>query len=520
MNALIMVFHWVAGISPTQSQSLTAKQGSFALTVGIIGIFLSVVFGITIAHINNLNVPMHIICVLAAVVAFRFSCQVLMVLFRLIAGFNIKEFFVKVTGADHQVLQDLNNRKELNAYTALGVSMFVPALLGLMTMSYILVSIFETSNLVAFIGGLVWASIIFSVDMVLVRTMKRGQNGRYPIGSILIRILLALIIGVVVATPIELAVFDREIKEQLAFEKVSADKEADAEMDAELSGVDRKIAAEEAKVQAMYGEYINEVNNSIGGRKAGHGIEATKKETHWQAKKAEFDNVLKPSLEKEKVEIRKKFTIRKGQWVQTQAKGLGGRLEALNRTSERKPTVFWAHVLLSCFFVFLELVPVISKLMMKSGAYDRRITDLELQSERESMAALAMATATANANQAAAEADAQALLNAAKAKANANQAILEAEAKADAEIASLLSQERIRLMKDKIAADARVAKKELDEQTTFALKSRTEKFDHYKSEVARINQELKKLKGPDKDSLEIPLLAMRDTLLSECRQWR
>lgn len=305
---------------------------------------------------------------------------------------RLENHFIWAAGASKTTLDDCPRSEQLK-YAALGMAMYIPALLGVVTATYIGCDIFELEY--PLLLGLFWGLIIFMIDRALVVGMQRNQKERYDWSSMVLRILLATMIGLVVATPIELMVFDREIQEQLAFEKEESFKQFDAEQEDEIREVRERIDQAEAEVDAAYAIYLDEVNNSIGGRRPGHGPEAKIKRADWEEKKQRFEQETLPKLEAEIDEIEAKYESKKANWVETQAEGLGGRLEALHRTQERKPMIFYAHIALWLFFLFIELVPVLAKMLMRAGPYDHRIAELKRsEQERSRQAILDAQTAT------------------------------------------------------------------------------------------------------------------------------
>ena len=369
-NFIYSFLTWPAGQEHQQDEN----KRRHAITGGISIWFFAIYFGMKISEAwYSGNWQVDIICISILIIIARLIVQLIPIIIKFLRTIwrYLPTVFIWSAGADKATL-DKGPKKESIKYVGLGMSMYVPAILGIITATYIGCEIFEMRYPILL--SLLWGSIIFFIDRVLVVGMQRDENGKYEIGSMILRFMLAIVIGLVVATPIELVIFDREIKEQLAFERETQDKVFDADLEAEKAKVDKKIVAEEAKVQKLKTAYDLEINTSVGGRRPAHGKEATKKEAFWKEAKLRYETVILPELQKEKDDLVVKYKDKKASWVDTQAKGLGGRLEALNRTGERKPTVFYAHLLLWMFFLFLELVPVLVKWLMKPGPYEEAIT--------------------------------------------------------------------------------------------------------------------------------------------------
>lgn len=291
--------------------------------------------------------------------------------------------FVWAAGADYKTLKDLSPW-EMIKYTALGMSMFIPVALGAFSMNFLAKTVFNADQNQAMAAGLAWGIVILMLDRVLIVGMKRNAEGKIPLQSAAIRLPLALLIGLIISTPLELKVFEAEIREGLKFEEVQRFNSLDLEEEAKIKQIDLKIDSERSRVELLYKEYLKEVNTSIGGRRAGSGPEARKKESIWLLAKEELENQILPQLVAEKEEIRKDFQDKKAQYSEFQSKGLGSRLEALHRASRRHVSIFLAHILLVLFFLMLELVPVLVKLLMPAGQYDWLIYNQDAEQKKAS----------------------------------------------------------------------------------------------------------------------------------------
>ncbi|MBF8188621.1 DUF4407 domain-containing protein [Nonomuraea sp. K274] len=62
--------------------------------------------------------------------------------------------------------------------------------------------------------------------------------------------------------------------------------------------------------------------------------------------------------------------------------GLLERFEALNQLSARSWTVWWAHLLVAGLLILIDCFPVLTKLISRPGAYDRRLAALVESKER------------------------------------------------------------------------------------------------------------------------------------------
>ncbi|CCH01760.1 hypothetical protein FAES_3753 [Fibrella aestuarina BUZ 2] len=130
----------------------------------------------------------------------------------------VGDFFVWCAGTDTNVLSKCENAVRTK-HIGMGTLVIIPALLGFISMSYALSTIDKiNSNPFLYIfGGLVWGAIIFAFDRFIVSTHKKQQYNSHEFKNITlyIRILFALILGIVISHPIVLLYFDSSIKERI-----------------------------------------------------------------------------------------------------------------------------------------------------------------------------------------------------------------------------------------------------------------------------------------------------------------
>src|SRR5690606_12045336 len=63
--------------------------------------------------------------------------------------------------------------------------------------------------------GLIWGLAIFNMDRYIVASIKKTGSSNQQIAQALPRILLAIMIGIVISRPLELKIFDKEIRQKL-----------------------------------------------------------------------------------------------------------------------------------------------------------------------------------------------------------------------------------------------------------------------------------------------------------------
>lgn len=133
----------------------------------------------------------------------------------------VSKFFWRCAGADIEVLQQCPTSH--SRYTGIGATVFFTAVMAFISMTYALTTVFFGGNMVLpVVLGLTWALMIFSLDRFIVNSMHTDESEgitRDKFKSGLPRLVMAIFIGIVVSTPLELRIFEQKINAQLVLLK-------------------------------------------------------------------------------------------------------------------------------------------------------------------------------------------------------------------------------------------------------------------------------------------------------------
>lgn len=136
---------------------------------------------------------------------------------------TIREQLLTIAGANRSVLRDAP--KERTKQVAMGAVLLSTAAIASVSASYALYVAVHLWVPFAVIGGLAWGLIILNLDRWLVVSTPRLTTKLGTLAMALPRVLLAILIGAVISTPLTLAVFSSEINAEvkvMAAEKESA----------------------------------------------------------------------------------------------------------------------------------------------------------------------------------------------------------------------------------------------------------------------------------------------------------
>lgn len=138
-----------------------------------------------------------------------------------------ENFFIYCSGADKRILYQPKCWSEHPKYISIGACIAFTAIFATVSAGFAIYSIFH-NIFAAIIVGLLWGSFIFFLDRLLVSSIRKSfYNAKesktanefirimIDLGKSIPRILLAIFIGIVIATPLELKIFEKEIQAQM-----------------------------------------------------------------------------------------------------------------------------------------------------------------------------------------------------------------------------------------------------------------------------------------------------------------
>ncbi|GHV72631.1 hypothetical protein FACS1894201_03000 [Bacteroidia bacterium] len=128
----------------------------------------------------------------------------------------MSNFFWWCAGVNKKLLHGCKN--EYSKYFAIGATIFFTAVFATFSGGYALYYVFAGSEYAVYLAvliGLLWGGMIFNIDRFLVISLKKEGKPLKEFGMALPRIILAIMIGIVIARPLELKLFEKEIHDGL-----------------------------------------------------------------------------------------------------------------------------------------------------------------------------------------------------------------------------------------------------------------------------------------------------------------
>ncbi|MES2426983.1 MAG: DUF4407 domain-containing protein [Bacteroidota bacterium] len=319
---------------------------------------------------------------------------------------KITRFFWFCSGAHIDTLQKYPI--EHNKYVGIGATIFFTALFASLSGGYAMYFVFNGDAFAvgfAILFGLLWGLAIFNMDRYIVSSINKEGTTNQQILQASPRILLAIMIGIVISRPLELKIFDKEIRQKLKTaylkgqhskidtltktynQKYTMELGKTAELKKEKDSLEKDI--NRSRVQ-LNEEVFGEKNNQTSGI-TGYGTYAKQKQSILQEKEDrlklvtgnadKMDDYLSRRKEFEGVNSLRLFTDHQ---LDSLAKiaGFADRNWALgqltyNENGTRDLDTYLAISFIGYLFILFECLPVFVKLMSPKGPYDVGIAKIQ-----------------------------------------------------------------------------------------------------------------------------------------------
>lgn len=297
---------------------------------------------------------------------------------------KISTFLLYASGADLQLLEQCPSEK--SKYIGIGGTVFFTGLFAALAAAYALFTVFD-NYYIAIVLGLVWGLMIFNLDRFIVASMRKEEKIGRELFTALPRIIMAVIISIVIAKPLELKIFQKEIEPELVVmeQEVYSSQEAQAKSRFE-SGIEQtrqdiqKLKQELAEKTSQRNELVRiaqQEADGTGGTKIKN-LGPIYKVKKGDADKAEtelaelnkLNNSKIASLEKQLNESEFKMRATTDALVHSKLDGPAARMEALSRLTAQSAAMWWAHVFIILLFLMVESTPILVKLISRKGPYD------------------------------------------------------------------------------------------------------------------------------------------------------
>lgn len=319
----------------------------------------------------------------------------------------LSRFFWFCSGIHQPTLE--KHPTEHNKYVGIGATIFFTGLFAALSGGYAMYFVFKGDTaavLFAIFFGILWGLAIFNMDRYIVSSINKNSSSTKQIFQATPRILLAIMIGMVISRPLELKIFDKEIKERLkvsylnnqrskidtlnkAFtNKYTIELNKLNESKAQRDSLENGIKSDRQKLNfEVFGTKTTETSGVMG-----YGPYAKRKEEELKQRQQNLDSLNSDVRRMERfVDGRKQFDgllserLYTGKQLDslTSIAGFADRNWALGQLSfntdgTRDTTTALAVTFIGLLFIFFECLPVFVKMMSSRGPYDRSVENLEI----------------------------------------------------------------------------------------------------------------------------------------------
>jgi Domain of unknown function (DUF4407) len=298
-------------------------------------------------------------------------------------------------GTHQQLLKQYPS--EHTKYAGLGGVVLATFVLASLSAGYAIYSVFGNIGwTIAF--ALIWGLIIFNFDRFLVSTMRKyGVSRKKQLWMTVPRLALAVLIGITIARPLELKIFEKEINTQvvenmhnkmllndslLQLENNNAINTATTERNRLLT---RKLAIEDSIAQ-LQTAYVREADGTGGSGQRGIDQLTRLKMQAYENAVTQFSPELQQLSQSIKAQdsivaaVQSNQEQQRKQYATLTANNIGflERNKAMSDLSAKEPSVFWSSLFISLLIILIEIGPILSKLIMPVGPYDIALAKEEL----------------------------------------------------------------------------------------------------------------------------------------------
>lgn len=308
------------------------------------------------------------------------------------------KFFLRCSGANLKILSHAECISDLNKFIGMGIMVFFTGLFASFSGMYCAYSVFE-SNWFAILIGLLWGCWVFCLDWFILST-----TSRFSIFQAVPRFLLACIIALVIARPVEMVIVWDKLKStynevklahaETVKKKIMNEtmvKEKIESINRASNSADIIITKLQAQIDSLNISIRREIEGKNGNGPSCKGIcddMKAERETLNNRKQKEEGNL--DSLIAQKNTIFQQVEDKYSKLKLPEEPDLSSQLEALDILTDKNKTIRYMVWFITLFFMLLECIPILLKLITSEGIYETKVrflkTKEQLNLEREILA--------------------------------------------------------------------------------------------------------------------------------------
>jgi hypothetical protein len=296
----------------------------------------------------------------------------------------IRNFFLFCSGADPSTLEQCPT--DTHKYAGIGATVFFTGVLAFFSSSYALYTVFDSVP-AALLFGAVWGLMIFNLDRYIVMSMKSQGKWWRDLFIALPRVGLAVLLALVISKPLELKIFEKEIKGELVMmEQELFKKQEDrvkerfstemTDIQSRIQTLKAEIASKTARRDTLTLEAMREADGTGGSGKKNLGPIYRAKKNEADLASADFlaaVSTQQPRIDSLEAQFRQ-LEAQQTQGIATLQRGasdgMAARMEALSRLAQGSMAIWFASIFITLLFIAIETAPIFVKLISTRSPYD------------------------------------------------------------------------------------------------------------------------------------------------------
>lgn len=297
---------------------------------------------------------------------------------------TLTHFFWLCSGADIALLKKCPT--EQSKYVGIGATVFFTGLFAALAGGYAMYTVFDNLWISA-ASGIVWGLLIFNLDRFIVSSMRKEGKFSRELVMALPRILLAILISVVIAKPLELKIFEKEINAELIIMDQQQRARQEAEVKIRFTSTQDSLKSEinslkqEIQTKVLFRDDLlriarEEADGTGGSKKKNLGPIYKIKQANAEAAEKELiqlklDNENRITALEKRIHKNDSTLFAEIAAIENaKVNGPAARIEAMSRLTQQNDAMWWAEWFIILLFIALETAPVFVKLMSAKGPYD------------------------------------------------------------------------------------------------------------------------------------------------------
>jgi len=302
----------------------------------------------------------------------------------------IVKFLIFCSGSSEEILEKCPHSEWIK-HTSIGATVLLTSIIAVLSSFFAFQMIFSTAFISAPIAML-WGLIIFNLDRYIISSFRKNGKPIKEFIQSVPRLFLAVVIALVISKPLEIEIFNSEIKQTLGEMRKRSITSLETDYLKSIQVNDQKINELKKELNGFfllkeqyYREYICECDGTCGTGKRGRGLECNFKKQKYDEFAADYMN-QKVRIDQLVRELNNKRSIQDAEFESDKNRlnanfstGFLARLNALNGMEGS------ASLSITLLLILIEITPILSKLFAQEGPYDHLISMKEYEYKTEHM---------------------------------------------------------------------------------------------------------------------------------------